>query len=126
MSEARSTRVQRVLILGVAISMLSVAPGFAQQPPPGGAEPGIPPDTQQQNPPDTRPGPPFELEAGYALTNIANGIRGIVVGVAADPGGNVYYVTNTCPTIDREAFTGQRTMGDAYNGLSTFGYTQLV
>ena len=131
MSTGWSARLQRVLVLGVAASMLSVGSGFAQQqpggtPPPGGAEPGVPPGTQQENPPDTRPGPPFELEAGYALTNVARNIQGIVVGVAADPSGNVYYVTNTCPTVDREAFTGQRTMQDAYNGLSTFGYSQLV
>ena len=131
MSAGWSARLQRVLVLGVAASMLSVGSGFAQQqpggtPPPGGAEPGVPPGTQQENPPDTRPGPPFELEAGYALTNVARNIQGIVVGVAADPSGNVYYVTNTCPTVDREAFTAQRTMQDAYNGLSTFGYSQLV
>ena len=98
MSAGWSARLQRVLVLGVAASMLSVGSGFAQQqpggtPPPGGAEPGVPPGTQQENPPDTRPGPPFELEAGYALTNVARNIQGIVVGVAADPSGNVYYVT---------------------------------
>jgi plastocyanin/glucose/arabinose dehydrogenase len=123
MSPSWSMRLQRVLILSVAASMLTVGQGLAQ---PAPAEPGVPPGTQQQNPPDTRPGPPFELEAGYTLTNLAKGVQGIVVGVAADPTGNVYYVTNTCPTIDREAFTGQRTMADAYNGLSTFGYSQLV
>ena len=130
MSAGWSVRLQRVVVLGVAASMLSVSSGFAQQQPggtpPGGGAPGVPPGTQQENPPDTRPGPPFELEPGYSLTNVANNIKGIVVGVAADPNGNVYYDTNTCPTVDREAFTAQRTMQDAYNGLSTFGYSQLV
>ena len=131
MSAGWSVRLQRMVVLGVAASMLSVGSGFAQQEQPGGAqpaggEPGVPPGTQQENPPDTRPGPPFELESGYSLTNVAKNIQRIVVGVAADPSGNVYYVTNTCPTGDREAFTAQRTMQDAYNGLSTFGYSQLV
>jgi LPXTG-motif cell wall-anchored protein len=122
MSRTWSLHLQRVLILGVAASMLTVGEGLAQQQP----APGVPVNTEQENPPDTRPGPPFELESGYTLTNIASGVQGIVVGVAADPSGNVYYDTNTCPTIDREAFMGQRTMADAYNGLSTFGYSQLV
>src|SRR5919202_407040 len=129
MSGRLSSRLLRIVVLGAGSAMLVVAPGFAQQQGPPGTEqgaPGVPPGTQQENPPDTRPGPPFELEPGYTLTNVASGIKGIVVGVATDPSNNVYYVTNTCPTIDREAFTGQRTMGDAYNGLSTFGYTQLV
>src|SRR5438270_32076 len=89
MSAGWSARLQRVLVLGVAASMLSVGSGFAQQqpggtPPPGGAEPGVPPGTQQENPPDTRPGPPFELEAGYALTNVARNIHGI--GTATNAG----------------------------------------
>src|SRR5215216_3966379 len=123
MSPRWSMRLPRLFFAIAVSSMLTVGPTFAQGQP---AEPGIPAGTPQENPPDTRPGPPFELEPGYALTNIASGIQGIVVGVAADPQGNVYYVTNTCPTVDREAFTGQRTMADAYNGLSTFGYSQLV
>jgi glucose/arabinose dehydrogenase/plastocyanin len=128
MSGRLSSRLLRIVVLGAGSALLVVAPGFAQQGPPGAEQgaPGVPPGTQQENPPDTRPGPPFELEPGYTLSNLASGVQGIVVGVAADPNGNVYYTTNTCPTVDREAFAGQRTMGDAYNGLSTFGYSQLV
>ncbi|MDQ3809719.1 MAG: hypothetical protein M3336_05455, partial [Chloroflexota bacterium] len=130
MSDAFWSRVERGLVLAVVLSLLTAGSGLAQgqggQTQQPGAEPGVPPGTAQENPPDTRPGPPYELESGYELTNVARGIRGIVVGVAADPAGNVYYVTNTCPNVDREAFLGQRTLGDEYHGLSNFGYAQLV
>jgi plastocyanin/glucose/arabinose dehydrogenase len=116
-----------MVIPAVLALLVGVMPGFAQQEQPAGpGAPGVPPGTEQENPPPTRPGPPYILEQGYALTNVANNIKGIVVGVAADPQGNVYYATNTCPNVDLAAFNRQRTMDDAYAGLATFGYSQVV
>src|ERR671927_1062334 len=115
-------RVPRTVGVAVLALLVAVGPGFAQQEQPAGpGAPGVPPGTEQENPPPTRPGPPYVLEQGYALTNVANNIQGIVVGVAADPNGNVYYATNTCPQVDMAAFNRQRTMGDAYSGLADFG-----
>src|ERR671933_1724932 len=121
-------RVPRTIGVSVLVVFVGVAPGFAQQEQPGapGGAPGVPPGTEQENPPPTRPGPPYVLEQGYTLTNVANNIQGIVVGVAADPNGNVYYATNSSPTVDMAAFNRQRTMEDAYGGLATFGYSQVV
>src|ERR671926_1572503 len=127
MPVASLARTPRIVSAAVLALLVGVMPGFAQQEQPAApGAPGVPPGTEQENPPPTRPGPPYILEQGYTLTNVANNIQGIVVGVAADPNGNVYYATNTCPTIDREAFSGQRTVEDTYNGLSDFGYSQLV
>jgi LPXTG-motif cell wall-anchored protein len=114
-------RLQGVVTLAIVLCTLTVSPGLAFQ-----EQPGVPPSTVQENPPDTRPGPPFVLESGYSLTNVARNIQGIVVGLATDPSGNVYYATNTCPNIDAEAFGGRRTMGNAYAGLANFGYSQVV
>jgi hypothetical protein len=71
MPPAWSTRVQRILIVSLATSMLSVSQTWAQGTQPA---PGVPAGTEQENPPDTRPGPPFELEPGYELRNLASGI----------------------------------------------------
>ncbi|GAC1325459.1 MAG: hypothetical protein NVSMB2_24050 [Chloroflexota bacterium] len=120
---APPARLSRAIVFTLVAAMMSVGPGFAQGQQP---VPGVPSSVAQENPPGTRPGPPFELEPGYAMTNIAKNIKGIPTGVAVDPSGNVYYATNTCPNIDAQAATAQRTMADAYNGLSTFGYSQLV
>jgi LPXTG-motif cell wall-anchored protein len=121
MSPRWRLRLQGVVTLAIVLCTLTVSPGLAFQ-----EQPGVPPSTVQENPPDTRPGPPFVLESGYSLTNVARNIQGIVVGLATDPSGNVYYATNTCPNIDAEAFGGRRTMGNAYAGLANFGYSQVV
>jgi glucose/arabinose dehydrogenase/plastocyanin len=127
MSARSSVRLQRTLVIGLLMSLLGAGQGFAQQEQPAApGAPGVPPGTEQENPPPTREGPPYVLEAGYSLTNVAKDIRGIVTGVAADPQGNVYYVTNTCPQVDMPAYSRQRTMDDMYSGLPDFGYSQLV